>query len=139
MANTSLVKCRAVLFETAFYYDYDYDDDDDNDYRYYHYYYYYYYFVSLLLLFDFYYFDFLSTFRVVPGRFRGVLVIPARFRVGSGWFREVLGGFRVLHTPCFNCVARSSLPYVCRFRVGRSCPIKRKDNCFISYSCAFVM
>ena len=103
MANTPLVTCRAVLFETAYYYDYDYDDDDDYYYyyRYYYYYYYYYYFVSLLLLFDFYYcFDFLSRFRVVPGRFRGVLLVPARFRVGSGWFREVLGGFGVLHTPC---------------------------------------
>ena len=36
MANTPLVTCRAVLFETAFYYDYD-DDDDDDDYRYYYY------------------------------------------------------------------------------------------------------
>ena len=49
-------------------------------------------FVSFLLLFDFYYFDFLSRFRVMPVRFR---VVPAgsgkvpggsgRFRLGSGW------------------------------------------------------
>ena len=66
------------------------------------------------------------------------------FRLGSGWVPGGSGRFWVgsafyIHPACFNCVARSSLPYVCRFRVGRSCPIKGKDNCFISYSCAFVM
>ena len=86
------------------------------DYYYYYYYYYcYYYFVSLLIFFN------------------------SIFCQGSEWFREVPGGSRVLHTPHINCVARSSLPYVCLFRVRRSCPIKRKENCFISYSCAFVM
>ena len=47
MANTPLVTCRAVLFETAHYH--------------------YYFFVSLLLFFNFSYFDFLSRLRVVPG------------------------------------------------------------------------
>ena len=47
MANTPLVTCRAVLFETAYYH--------------------YYFFVSLLLFFYFYYFDVLSRFSVVPG------------------------------------------------------------------------
>ena len=69
MANTPLVTCRAVLFETAYYH--------------------YYFFVSLLLFF----FIFIilifcqgcGRFRVVPGGFR---VVPAGFRAvpaGSGW------------------------------------------------------
>ena len=76
MANTPLVTCRAVLFETAYYYDYDYDDDDDYYYRYYYYcyyyYYYYYYFVS-------YYFCLIF-----------IILISCQ---GSGWFREDSVGF----------------------------------------------
>ena len=74
MANTPLVTCRAVLFETAYYH---------------------YFFVSLLLFFYFYYFDFLSRFRVGSGWVPGG---SGWFRLGSGRFRAVPGGsgrFRV--------------------------------------------
>ena len=65
MANTPLVTCRAVLFETAYYH--------------------YYFFVSLLLFFIFIILIFCQGSGWVPGGFR---LVPAGFRAvpaGSGW------------------------------------------------------
>ena len=66
MANTPLVTCRAVLFETAYYHCY--------------------FFVSLLPFFYFYYFDFLSRLRVVSGGSGWVPAGSGRFRVGSAFY-----------------------------------------------------